>query len=73
MNNTPVHFMVLDEIDEAFSVENTKLLFDSLNNLKSQFQQMILVSHKPEIKEWLQPDHVISVKNTGFNSYIDKE
>jgi len=73
MNSTPINFLGLDEADEAASSNNSRLLFDTISKMKGTFQQTILISHKPDVKEWLQPDNVITIKNDGFNSFIDKE
>ena len=70
-NQDPIHCFILDEPDKSFTEKNSELLFKSIFELKSLFQQILIVTHKPNIKDMIQADDVIEVKNNGLNSYIE--
>lgn len=71
-NKDPINWIALDEIDESFRDERAELLYRNIFTLKKMFQQIIMVTHKPHIKEILRPDDTIEVKNNGLNSYIEE-
>jgi len=72
-NKDCVNWIILDEVDSSFTDKNSELLYKTIFNLKSMFKQIIMVTHKSEIKEFIQPNDVIEVKNNGVNSYISYE
>lgn len=45
--------LILDEIDSAATSENSIELYRMLNDLKSDFQQLVLVSHRDDTKQFL--------------------
>ena len=69
-NNTPIQWIALDEVDAFFTEENSELLFKTIMKLKSSFKQILLITHKPLIKEIIEYDDIVNIENDGTNSYV---
>jgi len=70
-NQDPVSWIALDEVDESFRNDRAEVLYKTIFDLRQMFQQIIMVTHKEQIKDILNPEDIIEVKNNGVNSYLE--
>jgi DNA repair exonuclease SbcCD ATPase subunit len=73
MNRMPVCWVGLDEPDAFFEEERSELFFNALFEMIKEFKQLLVVTHKPTVKDTLYSADVINIKNNGANSYIEDD
>ncbi|MEE4311877.1 MAG: SbcC/MukB-like Walker B domain-containing protein, partial [candidate division KSB1 bacterium] len=61
--STQVNFIVLDEIFGSQDEERKELILNTLQHLSSQFRQIFVITHVPEIKDVMPV--VVSVEDVG--------
>lgn len=61
--------LMLDEVDSAASSENSEKFYNTLAKMDEYFQQIFVVSHKPEIQELLANDYKANVYNVEKGVY----
>jgi DNA repair exonuclease SbcCD ATPase subunit len=49
--------LLLDEVDSAADLENSTLFYEALGKLDAYFEQVFVITHKPDIKELLHNNY----------------
>jgi len=65
--------LILDEVDSASSIENSLQLYKIVGSMTDLYQQIIIITHKPEVQELLINEHqalAYEVNNGEFRRIV---
>lgn len=70
-NKNPIDWIILDEPDKSATEDNAVMLFEAIRELTNQFNQIIIISHRPSVFSTFRDADVIHVVSDGKDSHLE--